>query len=641
MKTLYHARLATKFLFLGVIALVMVVLPTGLYFQITMHSAAFARKEDSARSAVVSMNQMIQTLQTHRGLAAGALGGNDTLAQRRPAMHEQFVKNMGLFDAALKTLQVNNEMLQKWSAFQQQWGTLEQAVATQAISSAQSTERHTQLVRHALVLNDLLLVESGMALDPDADTYFLIQSALVLTPRLGESLGILRAMGTGFLSQGAIYGEGRGRILAEMRSAQHLLEDMQRNLQWAMQAKPALRDVLGDKAQVAQAQVEKAMALVDAELIKAEMLEYSPTTYNETFTQTIDQLYTLNASAVTQLSQALNDRAQQWHLRLWLTALALAAGLATALALAWVIIRSITEPVNEAIRVASAVAQGDLTIEVPDQGDNEFGRLMEEMGHMRKNLASVVSQVRRSAENLATASSEIAQGNQDLSARTESQASALEQTSASMEQLGTTVRHNADNAAQADTLTREASEVALRGGQVVNQVVQTMRGINESSRRIEDIIQVIDGIAFQTNILALNAAVEAARAGEQGWGFAVVASEVRNLAGRSAEAAKEISQLIHTSVERVEQGSTMVDQAGTTMTEVVQAIERATHLMAEINQASASQASGVSQVGEAVTQMDQATQQNAALVEEMAAAASSLSSQARELVQAVAVFKVA
>ena len=320
-----------------------------------------------------------------------------------------------------------------------------------------------------------------------------------------------------------------------------------------------------------------------------------------------------------------------------IVALLLAAGLG------WLITRSLVRELGGepqvAAQMARAVAEGDFTQPITVLAGDQTS-LMAQLATMKDGLASVVAQVRRSSESVAMASSEIAQGNQDLSARTESQASALEETAASMEQLGATVRQNADTARQANQLARTASDVAERGGEVVGQVVQTMKGINESSQRISDIIQVIDGIAFQTNILALNAAVEAARAGEQGRGFAVVASEVRSLAGRSAEAAKEIKQLISASVERVEQGSAMVDQAGETMAEVVQSIRRVTDLMGEINAASSEQASGVAQVGEAVTQMDQATQQNAALVEEMAAAAGSLSSQAQELVQAVAVFKL-
>jgi methyl-accepting chemotaxis protein len=286
------------------------------------------------------------------------------------------------------------------------------------------------------------------------------------------------------------------------------------------------------------------------------------------------------------------------------------------------------------------VRDGDLTVRINDQENDEFTPLLSSLEEMQNALARIVTTVRQSSDSVATASTQIAQGNSDMSARTESQASALEETAASMEELSSTVRQNADNARQANQLAQSASTVALQGGQVVSQVVDTMKGINDASRKIADIISVIDGIAFQTNILALNAAVEAARAGEQGRGFAVVASEVRNLAGRSAEAAKEIKSLITASVDRVEMGSTLVGQAGSTMEEIVNSIRRVADIMGEISAASAEQSAGVSQVGEAVTQMDQATQQNAALVEEMSAAASSLRSQAQELVQAVAVFKV-
>ncbi len=318
--------------------------------------------------------------------------------------------------------------------------------------------------------------------------------------------------------------------------------------------------------------------------------------------------------------------------------------LAIATALGYMIIRSLFKQLGgepaEAAEIAHAVSQGDFTRTIALQaGDTQS--LMASLSAMQGNLAQVVTTVRSGSEGVATASAEIAEGNSDLSARTEQQASALEETAASMEQLGATVRQNADSAQQANQLAQSASTIAIQGGNVVGQVVETMKGINESSRKISDIISVIDGIAFQTNILALNAAVEAARAGEQGRGFAVVASEVRSLAGRSAEAAKEIKMLINASVERVEHGTTLVDQAGDTMSEVVNSIRRVTDIMGEISAASNEQALGVAQVGEAVTQMDQTTQQNAALVEEMAAAASSLKGQATELVQAVAFFKVA
>jgi methyl-accepting chemotaxis protein len=302
--------------------------------------------------------------------------------------------------------------------------------------------------------------------------------------------------------------------------------------------------------------------------------------------------------------------------------------------------RSITQPIGDAVALATKVAEGDLTSAVVIKSRDETGVLLEALLHMQSNLVGIVGNVQQGSEGVATASAQIAQGNNDLSARTEQQASALEQTAASMEELSSTVQQNADTARRANQLAMNASKVAVSGGEVVGQVVQTMKGINDSSRKIADIISVIDGIAFQTNILALNAAVEAARAGDQGRGFAVVASEVRSLAGRSAEAAKEIKTLIGASVERVEQGTRLVDQAGSTMTDLVDSIRHVTDLMSEISAASSEQAAGVSQVGEAVAQMDQVTQQNAALVEEMAAAASSLKSQAGDLLQTVAVFKL-
>jgi methyl-accepting chemotaxis protein-1 (serine sensor receptor) len=303
--------------------------------------------------------------------------------------------------------------------------------------------------------------------------------------------------------------------------------------------------------------------------------------------------------------------------------------------------RTVTRPIERAAEVARTVASGDLTHQFDAQGRDECAQLLAALKAMQESLLHVVGDVRANAESVASASAQIAQGNQDLSSRTEQQASSLQQTAATMEELGTTVRQNAHNAQQANQLAQGASAVAVKGGEVVGQVVETMKGISESSRRIAEIIGTIDGIAFQTNILALNAAVEAARAGEQGRGFAVVAGEVRTLAQRSAEAAREIKSLIGASVERVEQGTALVDQAGQTMDEVVASIKRVSDIVAEISAASAEQSSGVGQVGQAVGQMDQATQQNAALVEESAAAAESLKTQANALVRAVSVFKLA
>ncbi|WP_228895672.1 methyl-accepting chemotaxis protein [Pseudoduganella aquatica] len=316
------------------------------------------------------------------------------------------------------------------------------------------------------------------------------------------------------------------------------------------------------------------------------------------------------------------------------------AAVALGVGFAWYITHTITSPLSEAVKVAESVSAGDLTSDIVVASKDETGQLMHALKNMNSNLVNIVGQVRGGTDTMSNASSEIAAGNMDLSSRTEEQASALEETASSMEQLTATVKINAENARQACQLAVDASEIASHGGAVVSEVVATMGSINDSSRRIVDIISVIDGIAFQTNILALNAAVEAARAGEQGRGFAVVASEVRNLAQRSASAAKEIKELINTSVHQVEAGTGLVDKAGRTMDDIVASIAKVSGIMSEIANASEEQRTGIEQVNFAITQMDQVTQQNAALVEQAAAAAAAMQDQAAQLAQSVSVFKL-
>ena len=352
---------------------------------------------------------------------------------------------------------------------------------------------------------------------------------------------------------------------------------------------------------------------------------------------TMKQLITLQ----NDVSKDLYDQSQaRYQTFLTLTIAAIVIGVSVAIIMGIWLVRAISGPLNEAVKVAKGVADGDLTQTIEVHSRDEAGQLMEALQTMNGRLQQIVGEVRVSTDTISTASSEIATGNLDLSARTESQAGSLEETASAMEELTSTVKQNADNARQANQLAASASQIAQEGGNVVGRVVVTMNTINDSSKKIVDIISVIDGIAFQTNILALNAAVEAARAGEQGRGFAVVASEVRNLAQRSASAAKEIKALINDSVEKVGNGSKLVEQAGNTMEEVVSSVRRVTDIVGEITSAGQEQSDGIEQINLAITQMDETTQQNAALVEQAAAAAQSLQDQASHLAQVVGVFKL-
>jgi methyl-accepting chemotaxis protein len=372
---------------------------------------------------------------------------------------------------------------------------------------------------------------------------------------------------------------------------------------------------------------DEALALYNGEAVKAATAEQSA----------IDALVAFEvkqAKSIADQNSAIAIAAIRFTLILAIAGVILAIGLGI------FITRIITIPLQEAVRVAQLVADGDLTSRIDPKYQDETGQLLLALKEMNGSLVTIVGDVRSGADSIATATGQISAGNADLSQRTEEQASALEETASSMEELTSTVKQNADNAQQANQLAISASGVAVKGGDVINRVVNTMSSISDSSRKISDIIGVIDGIAFQTNILALNAAVEAARAGEQGRGFAVVAAEVRSLAQRSAAAAKEIKSLIEDSVGKVEVGSKLVEEAGHTTQEIVTSIKRVTDIMAEISAASLEQSSGIEQVNTAITQMDDVTQQNAALVEEAAAAAESLKEQAMQLVQEVTRFKL-
>ncbi|MFL9923426.1 methyl-accepting chemotaxis protein [Herbaspirillum lusitanum] len=435
----------------------------------------------------------------------------------------------------------------------------------------------------------------------------------------------------------AIRKDQKERLLASRKQYDESFDKL-KSLVKSEAAKKLTADIESDRNKL-RPEFDKVIALADASNEKDAanyLLSNVQAPQNQWFGDIQAMIDLQEKQNVQSIAQMRDDYRLTLEILLAVTAAAVAAGVLSA----WHVTRSITRPLNEAVEVAELVAAGDLTAVIKPVGKDETGQLMRALQAMNENLARIVREVRRGTDTVATASSQIATGNLELSSRTEEQASSLEETASAMEQLTSTVSQNADHSREASEMAILASDVAVRGGSVVAEVVATMDGINESSRKIVDIISVIDGIAFQTNILALNAAVEAARAGEQGRGFAVVASEVRNLAQRSSAAAKEIKLLIDDSVTRVAGGSNLVAQAGITMEEVVTSVRRVSDIITEISAASREQNDGIGQINIAMTQMDQVTQQNAALVEEAAAAAGSLEDQAAKLLQVVSIFKL-
>ncbi len=643
--------LSTKFLVLGVIALVTLALPTTLYLQRTAADVRVAQRPVDGVNAIVALQQVIQSVQKHRGLAAGVLGKGaaastngsaDRLVLRMDAEREAIASAIARLDAQLTKVLASEQILAAWNERRQQWAALQADIANGKLTDVdQSWQRHTELVGALTALGDEVLDEFGVTLIPERAGNALAYASFVHAPALAEMLGRMRATGAAALAQQYVSDARRSALVNLKPRAAERLEEVQRSLAKAFAADERLRAALQPRMAAARDEVARSLALVDEKLIDALQFDLAAADYYDELSKTIESVYALDEAAADGLVDLLLARVAQSKRAEYLVASMLAVIVALSLALSAAFVRSVTVPVREAVDFASAIADGDLAREIEPRGNNEIGQLVQALGAMRGNLAGVVSEVRRHAQGVATASAKVAQGSGDLSSRTEQAAGTLEETAASMEELSATVQQNAENAHQADELARSASAIATAGGTVVGEVVATMRDINDSSKKIAEIVGVIDAIAFQTNILALNAAVEAARAGDQGRGFAVVAGEVRNLAQRSADAACEIRQMIDASVERVEAGTRQVDRAGTTMAGIVESIRRVTDIMGEISSASAEQSAGFAQVGAAVNEMDKATQLNAALVEESAAAAATLQEQAEELVRAVAVFRLA
>ncbi|MHA4869502.1 methyl-accepting chemotaxis protein [Duganella sp. PWIR1] len=636
---LSQLRLAHKFLILSVIALLLASIPTFFYVREAAKGLDAYESEQQGLPQVAEVLKTIQLTQQHRGLSAltlGGVAGSDDKRQTKQAEADQAYAKV---DALVKAMQ-NPAVDEIWSKARRDWESLRAGVSGKSLTAAQSFTAHSALVPQLLKLNDRVGDHFGLSLDPDRDSYQLIQSMYYQLPYLTEELGRTRALGAGLLARKAATSEERIALSSTLGRINDRLDQTRTAFDKAGNYNPAITKLLGPLMVEANAAASALTRLAGEQILAKETLDYPAPDYVTLATQTIDLQFKLNSAANAELMVMMSDKIAAFHRTRWLMLGCMAALLALAGLVARMISRSVTVPLQNAITVAQSVARGDLVSDFDVGAPNEVGQMLRALREMNDSLRTIVRDVRSSIDNIDAATRDIASGNADVSSRLESQASNLEETASSMEELTSTVKQNAENARQANLLVGDASTVATKGGDVVAQVVRTMGEINASSHRIVDIIGVIDGIAFQTNILALNAAVEAARAGEQGRGFAVVASEVRNLAQRSAAAAKEIKDLIGASVEKVDAGNLLAEQAGKAIGEVVASVERITHIMSDIATASAEQGAGIEQVNQAVTQMDDMTQQNAALVEQTAAASASLQEQAQALVASMSIFKL-
>jgi len=629
-----------KFALIAALAVGMTALPAWQALSADYADLANARAKVAGIAPAGDVLKLIQLTQQHRGLSAMALGGNAEAWDKRQAKQAQVEQALARARVSVAALPAS-DITKRLDALQRDWQALASAVAGKAIPAPQSFAQHTELIEVQFGVLEGVVDSSTLALDPQAGTYYLIGAVLEHLPQLTEVLGQMRARGAFVLAKGEATPDQRAQIAMLVQGGRAVLRKSVDAFGKALRGDPGLKKSLHKPLQDAQAAAERVLKMADEQVVKADSPTLKGPDYFTAMTQAIDVQFALVDTAFKTLETALTERVSGERNVLALTAGSIALLGALALWLMATTARRTTRDLQQAVDVAQRVAMGDLGSRIDVRSSDEVGQLLAALKTMNAKLTDIVSNVRHSSDSIATGSAEIASGNADLSQRTEEQAANLEQTAASMEELTATVKQNSETARQATVLAAGASQAAVQGGVAVNQVVSTMQDISASSRKIVDIIGVIDGIAFQTNILALNAAVEAARAGEQGRGFAVVASEVRSLAQRSAQAAKEIKLLIGESVEKVESGSRLVGEAGQSVQNIVAQVQRVTDLIGEISSASAEQTQGIGQVGEAVNQLDQVTQQNAALVEESAAAADSLKHQAARLAELVGTFKLA
>lgn len=632
--------IAHKYAIIGILVVLVTLIPTGMVVFDKLVSARHASAAADHLEPATQVLEIIRLSQQARGLSNAFLNGNDGAAANLDKALNALQAAHDQAEAQMTAAGVDKQATDQLRDLRGQINSLANRARAKSIAAGESFSAYSDIIaRQMAVLADIVSM-TGLDLDSSPDTYALINGLFNSLPPLTEYLGQARGFSSGLLARGSASTADLQRTAALHALSQDRLHAWNAALATAMRNSPAIEADLAASVSQASASTRDALALTQREVINAEALNYSSSNYFSAMTTPIDAQFRLAGQAADVLDTLLQERADsaQRQLLLLLGGLTILAIIAFWLAV--LLTKSAIVSLRTSLGMARTVASGDLTSVAAINGTDESQQLLQALNDMTSSLVGIVAQVRGATDNIATAAGQIAAGNNDLSERTVSQAAALEETAASMEQLTSTVTQNSENAASANTLTRNATEVARRGGEAVEQFVTTMATIRETSSHIAEIVGIIDGIAFQTNILALNAAVEAARAGEAGKGFAVVAAEVRSLAQRSANSAREIRDLINQSAEEVNSGSKLADAAGETMREMLHGIEQVGHIMNEIAVASQEQSSGIAQVNIAVGQMDDATQQNAAMVQEAASAAASLREQAELLVQAVSTFQL-
>ncbi len=600
----------------------------------------FARLEIQGVQYLQPARALVQHFAEHRGMSNAYLNGDGSFREKIAAKQVQLAEDIKAMDAVDAEYGAVLNSAGSWRAIKEDWQNLVAGVLN--LPAKESFARHTALIKELLDLMIQVGVTSNLILDPVPDSYFLMDVVVSRLPVLVEDIGQLRGMSAGIVARHQIMDNERIKLSKLIARSQVMRDGIQESLDLAFKYNGTLKSLLGPSQEAFATAARGFLELVDQRIITSAQLD-AALTASEVFdagTRAIEAGFKLYDTTAPLLLELLRQRIADSIRDKYVTLGGVLVCVLLALSLSYGFGRAIVRALRRADVVAEAIAAGALDNDIPVAGTDEIGQLLKSLATTQEELISVLRKIKQAADVVSLGTSELSQGTDDLAQRTEEQASALEETAASMEELISTVKQSAENAGQANQLASQTRTQAEAGGQVVEQAVAAMSAIHQSSRKIADIIGVIDEIAFQTNLLALNAAVEAARAGEQGKGFAVVAAEVRKLAQRSADAAKEIKSLITDSVGKVEDGGKLVEQSGQTLREIVGAVKKVSSIVAEMATASQEQTKGIEQVNVAVLQMDQVTHQNAALVEQAAAACQSLRDQAAELRTLLEFFKL-